>query len=104
MLKLRRQGRNYDGVAAAPAVNALKLLADPQRLRIAVRLAGREWFVNELCEDLGLTQPALSHHLELFRLSGLALLRRDGKFNYYRLNRDAVAELLGPVLTALGVG
>jgi DNA-binding transcriptional ArsR family regulator len=63
-----------------------KLMADQTRLQILTLLADREHNVGELCEALGgMSQPAVSHHLALLRVSGLVSPSREGKFYYYDL-------------------
>jgi len=63
-----------------------RLLADPTRLQILARLTDRGHNVGELCEALGgQSQPAVSHHLALLRVSGLVTPSREGKFNFYDL-------------------
>src|SRR4051794_24067983 len=82
----------------ASLVQYFKLLADDSRLRILLTLAREgETHVSALCQMLGQSQPAVSHHLTLLRMSGLVGFRRDGKFNFYRM--DAV--LLGDLLERL---
>ena len=65
-----------------------KLLSDEKRLRILLYLGReRELHVTALCEKLGQSQPAVSHHLALLRVAGLIEPRRDGKHNFYSLRR-----------------
>src|SRR5262245_52685620 len=45
----------------------LKHVSDPTRLQVVVLLTGGEQHVGSLCEKLGQTQPAVSHHLALLR-------------------------------------
>jgi ArsR family transcriptional regulator len=45
-----------------------------------------ELCVYELTEALGLSQPKVSRHLAHLRESGLAAVRRDGTWVFYRLN------------------
>src|SRR5437868_4953393 len=72
-----------------------KLLADESRLRMLLTLAREgEMHVSALCEMLGQSQPAVSHHLTLMRMAGLVAYRRDGKFNYYRMDALLLSELL----------
>jgi DNA-binding transcriptional ArsR family regulator len=79
-------------------IQVFKLLADDSRLRILLTLAREgETHVTALCDMLGQSQPAVSHHLTLLRMSGLVGFRREGKFNFYRM--DAV--LLGDLLERL---
>src|SRR5438094_4260871 len=72
-----------------------KLLADRSRLKILLALArGGEMHVSALCDLLGQSQPAVSHHLTLMRMSGLVGYRRDGKHNYYHVDSALVRDLL----------
>ena len=72
-----------------------KLLADKSRLKILLALAREgELHVSALCELLGQSQPAVSHHLTLLRMAGLVGYRRDGKHNFYRIDSALVRDLL----------
>ena len=66
--------------------NLFRLLADKTRLNILLLLADREFNVSQLCEELSLPQPTVSHHLGLLRISQLIDNRRLGKQVYYALN------------------
>jgi DNA-binding transcriptional ArsR family regulator len=82
-----------------------KLLADESRLRILLALAqDGELHVTALCDLLGQTQPAVSHHLTLLRMSGLVGYRRDGKHNFYRLEPGLVSGLLEQFFEDTGNG
>jgi ArsR family transcriptional regulator len=83
--------------------NVFKLLSDETRLRILTYLAqNNELHVTDLCERLGQSQPAVSHHLALLRVSGLIEPRREGKHNFYSVRTDAFGELLVSLLSASG--
>ena len=72
-----------------------KQLADESRLKILLALAHQgEMHVSALCQLLNQTQPAVSHHLTLLRMTGLVGFRRDGKHNYYRVESAFLADLL----------
>jgi ArsR family transcriptional regulator len=72
-----------------------KLLSDETRLWILHYLSrSGELHVRALCELLGQSQPAVSHHLALLRVAGLIQLRREGKHNFYRLEPGRFDELL----------
>ncbi len=69
-------------------VQVFKLLSDETRLRILLYLAREgELHVTALCERLGQSQPAVSHHLALLRVAGLIEARRDGKHNFYSVRK-----------------
>jgi DNA-binding transcriptional ArsR family regulator len=83
----------------------LKQVSDPTRLQVLMLLSERERNVTELCTDLGSqSQPAVSHHLTLLRMSGLVSFRRDGKHNFYRVDSTLVRQLLDQLFTATGNG
>ena len=63
----------------------LKHVSDPTRLQVILLLAGGEQHVGSLCEQLGQSQPAVSHHLALLRHGGVIAPRRQGKNNFYSL-------------------
>lgn len=72
---------------AVEAAAALKVLADPVRLRllslIVARTAGGEVCVCELTGCFDLTQPTISHHLKMLRSAGLIDCERRGTWVYY---------------------
>src|SRR5262245_29023020 len=72
-----------------------KSLSDKSRLKILLALAqDGEMHVSALCELLGQSQPAVSHHLTLMRMNRLVGYRRDGKHNFYRIDSAFVRDLL----------
>ena len=84
------------GVAPAPWVRGFarlcRALSDENRVYILSLLAEHgEMSVTALGERLGQSQPAVSHHLTQLRSVGLIDFRRDGKFNYYRLDPVGMA-------------
>jgi ArsR family transcriptional regulator len=85
-------------LSPAEAAQMFKLLADEGRLRILLLLGCRgEMNVKALGEEIGASQPVVSHHLTLLRLGGLVTYRRDGKHNFYSLASEHVPPLLRPV-------
>src|SRR5713101_3346193 len=97
---LRVSERTINGLA-----QVFKLLADESRLKILLALAqDGELHVTALCDLLDQTQPAVSHHLTLLRMSGLVGYRRDGKHNYYRVESGLVCDLLEQLFADSGNG
>ena len=81
--------------AVKDLARVFKLLADETRLRILLYLSRRgELHVRALCDLLGQSQPAVSHHLGLLRVAGLIESRREGKHNFYRGLPDKFQRLL----------
>ncbi|MHC5541069.1 ArsR/SmtB family transcription factor [Singulisphaera rosea] len=84
-------------------VQVFRLLSDETRLRILFYLAQNgELHVTDICERLGQSQPAVSHHLALLRVSGLIEARREGKHNFYSVRTEAFGELLVSIFSASG--
>lgn len=82
-----------------------KLLSDESRFKILLALAqDGELHVTALCDLLEQTQPAVSHHLTLLRMSRLVGFRRDGKHNYYRIESKLVGDLLEQFFADAGNG
>ena len=82
-----------------------KLLADESRLKILLALAEEgELHVTALCELLDQSQPAVSHHLTLLRMTGLVGFRRDGKHNFYRLQSELIRDLIEQFFADAGNG
>ncbi len=71
-------------------LKSLKIVADPNRLRILLLLAGDELTVAEMQEILGMSQSTLSTHLALLKRSGIVEDRRAGKNVHYKLQRGAL--------------
>src|SRR3954454_24298253 len=84
-------------------VQVARLLSDETRLRILFLLSEHgELHVTELCERLGQSQPAVSHHLALMRVSGLIEARREAKHNFYSVRTDAFGEMLESLFAVTG--
>lgn len=83
-----------EDAVARDLVQVFKLFSDETRLKILAYLfQARELHVRALCELLGQSQPAVSHHLGLLRTAGLIDARRAGKHNYYHLQPRRLEEL-----------
>lgn len=83
-------------------VDRFKALSDPARAKIVEFLyrpdAACCTVEDRICAcdlegPLGLSQPAVSHHLKILVQAGLVLTEKSGKYVYYRLARPAFAEM-----------
>ena len=74
--------------------DALKQLGDPSRLRIFWLLCHCEECVINLSSMVGMSSPAVSHHLKQLRAGNLITSRREGKEVYYKAADTAQARLL----------
>src|SRR3954462_5147233 len=110
--KSRKAGEGNGSMDAMPVVTdqavrdlaqVFKLMSDETRLRILLYLANSgELHVTDLCNRLGQSQPAVSHHLALLRVSGLIESRREGKHNFYSVRAEHFGDLLIDLFSAAG--
>jgi ArsR family transcriptional regulator len=86
-------------------VQVFKLLSDETRLRVLLYLVREgELHVTALCDKLGQSQPAVSHHLALLRVAGLIEGRRDGKHNFYSVRVKHFHRLMTETFDSLAEG
>lgn len=92
------------GEADAVALSeALKVLADPARLRLLSLVAAAaegEACACDLVEPLGRSQPTVSHHLSILVEAGFLSREKRGKWAWYRIVPQRLEQLrgaLGPV-------
>jgi len=88
------------GAQVDAAVTALKMLADPTRLRLLWQLREGEHDVGTLAAAVGAARPAVSQHLAKLLLAGLVASRRDGRRMLYRARGGHVRRLVAEVLHA----
>jgi len=63
----------------------LKQVSDPTRLQVVTLLSEGERHVGGLCDQVNMSQPAVSHHLAQLRHGGIVDSRRQGNNNFYSL-------------------
>jgi DNA-binding transcriptional ArsR family regulator len=82
--------------AADEHVEAFKALAHLTRLQVFFCLvrAGRELSVGEIQAEVEIPGPTLSHHLDLLRRAGLLESRKEERYVYYSVKREAVTGLV----------
>lgn len=80
-------------VERVSAVRIFHALSDPTRLRIVRKLRQGERCVCELTDALDAAQSRLSFHLKVLKDAGLVSDRREGRWVYYELRREALEEL-----------
>jgi ArsR family transcriptional regulator len=90
-----------DPAEAHDLAAALRVIADPARLRILSLIQAQpaaEACVCHLTEPLGLTQPTVSHHLKVLLQAGLVEREQRGSWAFFRVVPDqlrSLRELLG---------
>ncbi len=70
-----------------------KALGDETRLKIIQLLFDKDLCVCEIFDAFNLSQPAISHHLKILKQAGVVNDKRVGKWIYYGLNPDRLAEV-----------
>ena len=85
-----------DQQSAERTAAALRVVADPARLRILNLIANHP--AGEVCQaqftaPLGLSQPTVSHHLKVLHDAGLLRRQQRGSWAYYSLERDKIESL-----------
>jgi len=70
-----------------------KALSDPNRLIILDMLSYGEHCACEILDELKITQPTLSHHMNYLCDCKLVNGRKDGKWMHYSLNEEVLSEL-----------
>ncbi len=75
-----------------------KALADGQRVRILMMLEPGELCVCQIVEVLGLAPSTVSKHLSILAEADLVVLRKTGRWAYYRLPNPAEESISQPVL------
>jgi len=91
--------KQSEALALERAVDLLACMAHPVRLAVLARLH-REGpaHVGVLCEELGVEQSALSHHLRHLRDARLVVGERDGRRVCYRLHDHHVGCIVDDTL------
>jgi ArsR family transcriptional regulator len=86
-------GRLLDARAAARVAETFKVLGDATRVRIVHALSLAELCTCDLAALLGVSEPAVSHHLRTLRQMRLVRFRRQGRLVYYALDDEHIQRL-----------
>jgi len=76
-------------------VDFCKALCDDTRQKIMVMLREGERCVGDIADAFHLSQPTISHHLNILKGANVVKSRKDGKQVYYSLNQDNIQECCG---------
>jgi len=72
-------------------VELFRALSDATRQEILELLSEEEHCVNELCKNFEhMTQPTISHHLQILKHCDLVSAERKGKMIYYTVNKKVL--------------
>lgn len=75
------------------ALQLFRALSDQTRLEIISLLLHGEQCVCEIMSEIGAAQSRLSFHLRVLKDTGLVTDRKEGRWVYYELSRDAFDEI-----------
>jgi DNA-binding transcriptional ArsR family regulator len=75
--------------------DVIRALGDPLRLRIVALLARETLCTTHLVEETGARQTNLSNHLRVLREAGIVDTEPCGRFTYYKLKPEVLADLSG---------
>lgn len=75
-----------------------KAIADETRQKIMNLVCCTSLSVNEIVEQLDVSQPTVSHHLAILREAGLVNVREEGKQTFYTLNQENIAVCCGQIM------
>jgi ArsR family transcriptional regulator len=86
------------GLSAADAevmAGMFRALSDPVRVRLFSRIASRPGGEACVCDiqDVGVSQPTVSHHLKKLREAGLLTSERRGTWVHYRVAPGVLAAM-----------
>jgi ArsR family transcriptional regulator, zinc-responsive transcriptional repressor len=76
-----------------------KSLSDENRLRIILCVSNGKKSVSSIVEELGLSQPLVSHHLKELKRSLLVKIERNGPFIYYELVDSRILDVVRTLST-----
>ena len=72
-----------------------KILSNPNRLKIICILSksdNKEVTVNQIADELKITQPAASQHLKLLKTAKIVKSDKNGNNIYYRINTETMSQ------------
>ena len=84
-------------------VRIFKALADKTRQDIIELLVSSEMNVTEICSEFGISQPTVSHHLQILRNCELLGHRKQGKNVYYYVRQDIMGDVFGQISRKMSI-
>ncbi len=79
-------------------VEFCKALADDTRQKILEMLIEGEKCVSDIVDAFSISQPTISHHLNVLKQFNLVTNRKEGKQVFYAINHDNVIECCGQLI------
>jgi len=82
-------------------IKVMKALSDETRLRIINILLARECCVCEVMQALEISQSRASRNLGILQDAGLLMVRRDGVWMLYSIDKEGMKEYLYEIVEAV---
>jgi len=70
-------------------------LSDRTRVEILSLIKDKEVCVADICRHFDMTQPSISHHLDILKRCGLATSEKRGREVYYKFNGKMIVACCG---------
>ena len=83
---------------ASDISKAFRHLEDTKRLQIFWLLCHRKECVINIAAIMGMSSPAISHHLKILKTAGLISSKREGKEMFYKANDNKLSEFMFNVI------
>ena len=71
-----------------------KAMSDENRLKILELLHERDCNASELLDVMDFGQSTLSHHMKILLNAGVVQARKNGKWTYYTLQKEAYEQMI----------
>ena len=72
--------------------NLLKVVAEPNRLKILEMLSCGEMCACNILDHFDFTQPTLSHHMKILCDAEIVVGRKEGKWTHYSISEKGVKQ------------
>ena len=82
--------------------NFFKALSDETRQKILILLIKGEMNVSELVDSFNMSQPTISHHLNILKQANLVSMRKEGKQIYYQINCNCMEDCCSDFFNQFG--
>lgn len=81
-------------------IENISILSEPMRVKILLEIASqKELRGKDILESFSITQPTLSHHLNLLTSCGIIDVRKEGRCIWYSINQSTMTEIKEVICT-----
>ena len=78
-------------------------ISDKTRLKILKLLKKKDMCVSDICKHFKMTQPSISHHLDILKRADLVVTEKKGKQVFYTFKQKVIVECCGEQFDAFGI-